>query len=449
MSIPVWEYDVAYYRALMEPTGLDIRTDPVKGKGLFTRRAWAKGEVVHMESCLCCTQNLDDANRGVPVCGNCLVSLESPQEIVRRVSGKAYVGSMPAIEAYRPPEALGCLNALTSDSDACTAVYCSVRCREQAWTKHHYALCQAKMTPKSVAALAAFMGHSWTESGVDFSDTHFLALKFIGMVISRHRMHRMPLEQAYAPVAQLIRSPLQKFAFSYLLMEDYEESVGIKRDIDKADAERYLEFKTYQFKPPEDNPVVLHARAKGPTRDHMMVEAIALLNDIFVFSPEEAAFFTPERWSSLLGAVLLNGQERSPNSPYTDYAFIAKKSGNASALRSFQGNLRSNGIDTSKLDGSTRGQGVYTIGACFNHSCDPNVQVSYCNQNDETLVVLALRDIAAEEELFISYIDEAKPFIHRQQQLFEHYLFTCLCTKCQREAPTAPDAMATSEKSDS
>eukprot|EP01009_Symbiontida_sp_KSa7_P007484 NODE_4356_length_350_cov_350.033223_g3755_i0.p1 GENE.NODE_4356_length_350_cov_350.033223_g3755_i0~~NODE_4356_length_350_cov_350.033223_g3755_i0.p1 ORF type:complete len:81 (+),score=8.23 NODE_4356_length_350_cov_350.033223_g3755_i0:75-317(+) len=69
----------------------------------------------------------------------------------------------------------------------------------------------------------------------------------------------------------------------------------------------------------------------------------------------------------------------------------------------------------------------------MNHSCDPNVQVTYNHRNDETLVVTALRDLEPGEELFISYIDESMEVDKRMQQLDEHYKFQCACTKCTAE----------------
>jgi hypothetical protein len=61
------------------------------------------------------------------------------------------------------------------------------------------------------------------------------------------------------------------------------------------------------------------------------------------------------------------------------------------------------------------------------------VQVQYGEGDDEMINVVTLRKIKKDEELFISYIDEKAPIQQRQQHLFEHYLFTCACTKCNEQ----------------
>lgn len=80
------------------------------------------------------------------------------------------------------------------------------------------------------------------------------------------------------------------------------------------------------------------------------------------------------------------------------------------------------------------GTGLYIVGSTFNHSCDPNV-VLLKPQGDfsDRTAVLALRDIAAGEELCISYIDEDASLEDRNEMLRD-YGFTCSCTKCQAES---------------
>src|SRR4051812_42210468 len=43
----------------------------------------------------------------------------------------------------------------------------------------------------------------------------------------------------------------------------------------------------------------------------------------------------------------------------------------------------------------------------------------------------ALKPIAKDEEVFISYIEVTNPFARRQHELKERYFFTCKCSKCK------------------
>jgi SET and MYND domain-containing protein len=72
---------------------------------------------------------------------------------------------------------------------------------------------------------------------------------------------------------------------------------------------------------------------------------------------------------------------------------------------------------------------VFDPFACLaNHSCDPN---AYVVMNGTELSFRTLKDIAAGEEVFVSYIDDTDAYQFRQKQLEKRYYFTCKCTKCQ------------------
>lgn len=87
------------------------------------------------------------------------------------------------------------------------------------------------------------------------------------------------------------------------------------------------------------------------------------------------------------------------------------------------------GIDTlfPPLDGTA----FYALICRINHSCDPNVRVTYVNSPEFGLQahLLALRPIQPGEELLQSYIDQFQPFEARQKAL-KDYGFQCACTKC-------------------
>jgi len=94
--------------------------------------------------------------------------------------------------------------------------------------------------------------------------------------------------------------------------------------------------------------------------------------------------------------------------------------------------VETHGIDTlfPPLDGTA----FYALICRINHSCDPNVRVTYVNSPEFGLQahLLALRPIQPGEELLQSYIDQFQPFAARQKAL-KDYGFDCACTKCVAE----------------
>jgi hypothetical protein len=103
-------------------------------------------------------------------------------------------------------------------------------------------------------------------------------------------------------------------------------------------------------------------------------------------------------------------------------------------------------LDWDKLQQMIAGEGEETLfppldGTAFfvttckiNHSCDPNVQVSYHShpQKGLELQMKAIKEISPNEELVQSYIDQFQSKKERQKAL-KDYGFVCDCVKCQSE----------------
>ena len=425
MSIPTWSYDEQYYASLTRGEKVYIRTDEVKGKGLFATKPLKQGDHALVEAAMCCTQNVDDSVKNIPICGYCLLSLETPRHVVARVTrNKQLASEIPCAAAYRKRTVIRC----KFFEDGCTMVFCSARCQEQAWNRFHFAGCRGTYTEAAKAAFDQFVANPWQQGGIDFSDTHYLAFRFLCIAVTRHRLHKQELSTSFSHIAQLIRAPLDKFFFTFLLRDDAEFDNTVP-----ADRKTEVYWKRFQDHKGQEHlhPDVLKSNEEGPTKPSMLAEGLMLLQTIFDFSGAEKEFFSLSVWSELLGAVLLNGQERTPNSPYYEYTELMDGVPNGDReVKSFARKVRATGYDPSKLHVSTRGQGIYTIGCLFNHSCNPNLQILYTNENDETLVAVCMRDIEPDEELCISYINEELDVRERQIQLYEHYLFNCRCPKC-------------------
>ncbi|XP_053675028.1 histone-lysine N-methyltransferase SMYD3 [Anopheles nili] len=83
---------------------------------------------------------------------------------------------------------------------------------------------------------------------------------------------------------------------------------------------------------------------------------------------------------------------------------------------------------------NTIGTGMYLGASIIDHSCRPNVMVSFVG---ETLQLRLLEDYSQAEldfgQLFISYIDLIDTTETRRDQLSERYYFRCRCARCQDE----------------
>lgn len=99
---------------------------------------------------------------------------------------------------------------------------------------------------------------------------------------------------------------------------------------------------------------------------------------------------------------------------------------------------------------NNEGSGLYVSQSKINHSCRPNAEIRFPYSNN-VLQVVALREINADEEICISYLDECqlnRSRHSRQKYLQENYLFLCECEKCQEEIDQ-PDVTSEEEEEES
>ncbi|XP_002988390.2 uncharacterized protein LOC9637588 [Selaginella moellendorffii] len=75
--------------------------------------------------------------------------------------------------------------------------------------------------------------------------------------------------------------------------------------------------------------------------------------------------------------------------------------------------------------------GLWTLPALINHSCVPNVSQQMVGT---ALFVRAARNIRAEEELTLPYMDVKKPLDERMYWTDSRWGFTCKCLRCRVEA---------------
>eukprot|EP00937_MAST-01D_sp_MAST-1D-sp2_P004270 g4270.t1 len=100
------------------------------------------------------------------------------------------------------------------------------------------------------------------------------------------------------------------------------------------------------------------------------------------------------------------------------------------------------GLEQAGASFAARGTGLYLRGAMFNHSCTPNVEVSY-PRGDNAASFVTTRAVRRGEELCISYIAAEQPRMtarQRQEALEFSHGFTCLCPRCRAGLDAVPAA---------
>lgn len=91
--------------------------------------------------------------------------------------------------------------------------------------------------------------------------------------------------------------------------------------------------------------------------------------------------------------------------------------------------LRTNGV---ALPGG--GRALYAVACRANHSCRPNVAL--CAGETGVIRLVAIRPVAAGEEVLVSYLGESellRPTERRQQLLSKSWGFVCGCARCSAE----------------
>lgn len=80
--------------------------------------------------------------------------------------------------------------------------------------------------------------------------------------------------------------------------------------------------------------------------------------------------------------------------------------------------------------------GIFTYASFFNHSCVPNCAKYYVG---DCMWVIANRDIAAGEELYLSYLENEENYLNLEgrTKLLAHYFRRCKCELCELQRSTA------------
>ncbi|KAJ2443076.1 mitochondrial import receptor subunit tom20, partial [Coemansia sp. RSA 2424] len=267
-----------------------------------------------------------------------------------------------------PPFPSKSSNALSCDK-CHEAIYCSEKCRQDAYDGYHQFLCPS--SPNSTArefALLAQQSHDLAP---------ILIAKFFGLLVDREKKKELARALGIA---------------------------GETTEADKYTTWEHLECMRYlELIPTAGDSAIL--RKLGELMSHSV--------------PGLVEFVTSDRYTMLKGKL-----------DYNAYAVHA-----AQGVEVPVATESTRVTDTMRDDHSASavGTALYLISSHIAHSCEPNAQAVFEDSTDK-IAIKALKPIAKDEELRVSFVDPSLVKADRQKQLKGSYRITCTCPKCESEA---------------
>jgi hypothetical protein len=83
-----------------------------------------------------------------------------------------------------------------------------------------------------------------------------------------------------------------------------------------------------------------------------------------------------------------------------------------------------------------KGCGIFALQSKINHDCSPNSQARSCTFRSACIEIVALRPIAAGDEVSISYVGPGMSAAQRRADLWSNYGFKCACGACSSGVST-------------
>eukprot|EP01137_Pigoraptor_chileana_P021757 Opistho-2@85852 len=397
----------------------------VKGRGLFALRDFKEGEDIFTEQPLVSAQFLWNELYGYAACHHCMRSLESPARMAERLSGIKGV-RLPFNDRLRDDEGVSFVRC-----ENCEAPFCSAACKTYADAHYHRLLCvKGLCAPDRMAAVALATSEraAAEPSGKDKGSKK--GKKAPRMKASETGSVEDPLA-ALQDAWRLCHYPPENASVMLLARIVASVKQGLNDGLPLQEAMLPFSFfhKSYR-----DNTRQLSHKLV----DEKFEKDIGVLAALFkqaLYDERLLPWFTVDGFRTLLALVGMNGQgigTSSLNVHCRRLQALALDEKERGELDGAIDALYDAIEDVSGDFDECQGSGLYAIQSTCNHSCSPNA-VPQFKSGDTTLTMIALRDIAAGEEVCISYLDECerrRKAIVRREHLLENYLFHCDCVRC-------------------
>jgi hypothetical protein len=334
-----------------------------------------------------------------PACSHCLKSLESPEQMLKRLSGV-----QDDVQLFNS----ACLldRSKITKCDVCLSAYCSPECLNIAHSTYQKYICAPQTEDNPLVQLEQL----W--KGIHFppeSGTVMLLVRMIAFII--YEIEHNPGKQ---------RKDILGTFGSFTSQQYYSEFLGLSH--------RFMNEKY----------------------ETTMVAIQELLCQAFGSVLPE--LFDVHTFKSMFSIMALNAQGIGTSS-LEEYEIYATRnmSSNPEAYQESLDKIEMLQEFIEEQSGEfthVEGSGLYQFQSKINHSCVPNTEVRF-PYNNSSLQVVATRDIQPGEEITISYIefeedgsdveetcagkcsqaeDNAKN--ERKELLKEFYLFECQCEMC-------------------
>lgn len=372
----------------------------IKGRHLRAVYGIVKHEAIFEESPIVCSQFLWNKEYKYAACEHCLTPLETAEEAAQRLTHD---------ETIKLPYMAECCATDKSKhvqcQNACDACFCSVECRDQAWVVYHQSMCAG--VPENATRIA-----------------------LLGQLCEVWRSTHYPPETCSILLAVKLLFSIKNSSFPL-------------KQVD--------ELKQFCCKLSEPQQQQLHKLLGEKFRDN--IEIIKHLVSEITADPLLRSIVSVDiSFLDLLGLIARNGQGIGTNafSKWAENAerLVASNPGELESLNTLIDQLYQRMDEVTGLPFlNNEGSGLYRLQSGINHSCVPNAQVTFPNNNNR-LVLQALQNIEPGDEITICYLDEcmqSRSRHTRRKYLLENYLFACTCTKCESQA-SDPDV--TSDESD-
>jgi len=372
---------------------VEIRHLADKGRSLYTKCDISAGTILFEEKPLVSCQFLWNTLYKYKACDHCMRPLETAEENFQRLSNNPSC-SLPYPEC--------CRTDMTCHvtCPACNAAYCCAECRDIAYVQYHRTLC----INEGVDA-----DHPLFRLQEAWRNIHFPPETASVMLIAR----------MIAIVKQATDKDAILSKFSYFCHNTVNEEEEI---VHKLLGENFL--------------------SQVDMLRELLAEAL--------YDEHVDKWFTPGGFRSLLALIGTNGQGigTSPLSVWVhNCEELEREEQEKEKFDGFIDKIYENIENHSGCFINSEGSGLYSLQSAINHSCLPNVEITFPN-NDFTLAVKALTDIKAGTEVCISYLDDCmlqRSRHSRIRMLRENYLFNCSCEKCESQID---DPDETSEEED-
>lgn len=383
--------------ASMSNPNVEVRfIDSMKGKGLYARRSFKSGEDLFEEKPLVCAQFLWNQLYKYLACEYCLKSLENAEEQSRRLTNNLSI-TLPYLQCceVQQDQHVVC--------QQCQVKYCCKECQDRAWQEYHKTLCMGPSKDDAEHPLNRLQ-EAW------------------------RNMHYPPETSSIMMIVKILAMIKQA--------EDKSAVMGL--------------FSQFVKTTVNEEEQIVHKLLGKQFQEQL--DIMLQLTREALYDDDIQQWLTPEGFRSLFALIGTNGQGIGSSS-----ISVWVKNCEKLQLPSEEKEQLDKYIDQlyeelDRVSGTfldCEGSGLYNLQSACNHSCVPNAEITF-PYNNHVMVLKAVQDIAEDEEICISYLDECdkdRSRHSRQKILRENYLFICNCVKCISEADD-PDVTSEEDEDD-